>query len=450
MVYTQNFSDERKYIPAELKNTKKEWYIEFYSTNPYTAILERHRLRLNREYKRCSSRSEFIFQARLKVQSINNQLANEFLLSQNLQATTQSSYGIGMNPVEQPSQPRSYFPNGFSYQASQATAASSCIADSPSSRFFTPIEEVLDLYVAEKRHELRPSTMRSYAAFANQLERWIKKNAAGLQCYLFTPELAMRFMEYIYIGNNCKGKKNFAHRLEDGHVSARTYNNILKLARAFFSWAKEKCYIARNPFQDLKNKKAHKKLREPIPEVERNRIVNYFHSHQPAMELVMRLVYTSLLRPIEITRIKVEQLNFDEHFVDMPTDQTKTWTARASRMDPDLEALLKEHIKHAKPTDYLFDSSTEAWLPGKTPMNPHSFALAWGRMRKATKLNKVYQLYSLRDSGITDMLHANMNDLDVMQLAGHSSLSVTSRYANHYDHHLIERANTQAPKFLNK
>lgn len=77
----------------------------------------------------------------------------------------------------------------------------------------------------------------------------------------------------------------------------------------------------------------------------------------------------------------------------------------------------------------------------------HSFTLVWAEMRESLSLPETYQLYSLRDSGINSMLKANVNDLDVMQAAGHSDLKMTTRYANHIDSNLINRLNEQAPAF---
>lgn len=68
-------------------------------------------------------------------------------------------------------------------------------------------------------------------------------------------------------------------------------------------------------------------------------------------------------------------------------------------------------------------------------------------MRAVLKLPREYQLYSLRDSGINNLLKADATDLDVVQIVGHSDLSMTFRYANHIDESLIERINKIAPEF---
>lgn len=57
------------------------------------------------------------------------------------------------------------------------------------------------------------------------------------------------------------------------------------------------------------------------------------------------------------------------------------------------------------------------------------------------------QLYSLRDTGIYDMLKSGIDDLTVMQHADHSTLEMTTIYGNHQDPNLINLINEKAPKF---
>jgi integrase len=57
------------------------------------------------------------------------------------------------------------------------------------------------------------------------------------------------------------------------------------------------------------------------------------------------------------------------------------------------------------------------------------------------------QLYSLRDTGINEMIKSGIDDLSVMQHADHSSLDMTTRYANHADPHLVDVIYNKAPSF---
>jgi integrase len=129
----------------------------------------------------------------------------------------------------------------------------------------------------------------------------------------------------------------------------------------------------------------------------------------------------------------------------MPREKTKTWEAREGRLDAELEEMLRKHIQGANPDDYLFADSL--WRCGKRPMGNGTYGKAWDRMRTDLKLPKEYQLYSLKDTAINSMLKAGVDDLSVMQAAGHKDLSMTTIYANHHDDKLIDNLNQKAPKF---
>ena len=57
------------------------------------------------------------------------------------------------------------------------------------------------------------------------------------------------------------------------------------------------------------------------------------------------------------------------------------------------------------------------------------------------------QMYSLRDSGITDFLHAGIDPLTVQHHADHSSLAVQNIYTDHYDPNLNAIIYEKAPSF---
>ena len=218
------------------------------------------------------------------------------------------------------------------------------------------------------------------------------------------------------------------------------------MGRGVFTWAVEHCYLSENPFAKIKKKREGEKTRTIIPAEDRTRIFNYFKENNPAMCIIMQMVFTSLIRPIEITRIQVEDIDFVNHCIHLPGTKTKNGKSRDSRMDALLEQMLLEHTKHAKPTDYLF--ADKSWKCGKQTMSQHSFTNTWIDMRDEMKLPKEYQLYSLRDSGINSMLEEGIPALDVMQAAGHSDLSMTTRYGNHKNPNLIKKLNNAAPSMI--
>ncbi len=392
---------KKRYVPATLRRCDSEgWFVEYYAFNPYANQLQRRRIYVNRYRKRYRRIYEFQLFMDEYIAELNADLA------------------AGWSP--------------FKKTRKQTT-----------NRACTPMVDVVNAYEKEKRNELRDDTMRSYSCYCAHFREYITEVMPDLRCSDYTREMAVEYMDYLGQGER-KSKSTQKSKNEDGSLSARTYNNNLKFCRGLFSWAVSKCYCQYNPFEAIKTKREPAKLRTVIPPEDRQRIKRYFAENNPAFLIVMELVYTSLLRPAEISRIRVGQINFEQHCIEMNLTQTKNGKARNGRMNATLEAMLKEHIQGAMPSEFLFSGKT--WKPGMTSIVSHTYSCAWIRMRNALKLPEEYQLYSLRDSGIYYTLKAGADDLSVMQAAGHSDLSMTTRYANHVDVDLIERLNAIAPK----
>lgn len=378
------FSPEfNKYIPAYLHKNKSGWLIEYYAYNPVTEDLERKRIKLNTLRKRCTTATQFKMQAAEIVRAINNKLAG------------------GWSPF----------------------------GESENSRYYTKLQDVMQLYIAEKSKELRPDSMRSYKSFCHIFGEWCNKNTPDIQCVIFNRVLAVRYMDYCY---------------NERKVSARSYNNQLKMARALFSWAVEKCYCKENPFELIKTKREEEKKRILIPQSVRHDIKAYFDEKNPNYNIVLQLIFTSLLRPTEICRVQIQQIDLENRYIYMQGDKTKNRHHRYAYLSDELCERIRPIID-GKPKDYyLFGIG---YIPKRTPISSKMFRKDWDKMRKELKLPQEMQLYSLRDTGINNMLKAGIDPLTVMQAADHHDLAMTTRYANHADKNLFESLRQLAPTF---
>ena len=128
----------------------------------------------------------------------------------------------------------------------------------------------------------------------------------------------------------------------------------------------------------------------------------------------------------------------------MPSDKTKNGHHRYAFLSDELCGLLSPLVEHAKPDWYLISAD---YMPGVTSMDSKLYRKHWEKMRKALKLPDEMQLYSLRDSGINNMLKSGIDPLTVMQAADHHDMSMTTRYANHVDPNLMNTLREKAPKF---
>ena len=372
------------YQPAVLHhNDGMGWIIEYYILNPVSEVFERKRMRLNSMRKRYRTMAEFRTAANEIVCTINTKLAG------------------GWSPF----------------------------GESANTRLYEKMADVLQSFIREKERELKPDTLRSYKSFCNIFGEWVEKNMPCCRCSLFTKVHAVQYMDWY----------------TDTHSShPRTYNNHLKLANAFFSWAIEKCYTKESPFAHLRPKKVGEKSRTIVPADSRVLVRNYFEERCPAMIIVCELVYSSFIRPKEITRLKVNMLHLKEKYIELPGTITKNGNRRTAPLSQELCERLANHVLYSDPSDYLFG---DKWTPAPKATTTKVFWSRWARMREDLKLPATMQLYSLRDTGFFDKIKSGIDPLTVMQAADHHDLAMTTRYANHYDPNMVRIISEESPDF---
>ncbi len=374
-----------QYYPAVLKYSAKSigYYIEYYAIDGTTNELRRQIVKINRLKKRYRTVPEFKAQALMLVQELNTKLAG------------------GWSPF----------------------------LESSNSRFYTPLLLLLDEYLADKEKELRKASLLNYKSFCKVFGNWIKENAPTVRSGNFSRVYAVQYLDDFY-------KKK---------IVARTYNNQLKQCRAFFSWLVEKCYAKENPFANFKTKRTDQKRRILIPENTRKEIREWCLANNPNYLIVLQLVFNSLIRPKEISELRIKDLNLQEKYILVRPEVAKTHNARYASLSDELVALFSApEFAKAKLNDYILGNG---YVPSSVPISKARFRKDWDKMRKALNLPDEMQLYSLRDTGINTLLKNGVDTLTVMQHADHHDLSITTRYANHADPNLIKHINENAPTF---
>jgi site-specific recombinase XerD len=301
------------------------------------------------------------------------------------------------------------------------------------SRLYTPLPSIREKFLAAKSAEgCRPSTLTQYKSITDIWLRWCEDNGlADRFSGTYLRPLAVRYMDDV---------------LEQGNRH-RSYNNTLKVMRAFFQWAVDHCYAKENPFGGIKTLKKEPKIRILVPAEARRAVACYYAARCPAMNIVCQLVYSSAIRPAEILKIQLKHIHLERHYIAIPADNAKNHKERFATTTPSLDELLTPILTKYKNLDLYLFGKNKKLDPDSSPANKSYFQKSWERMRNATGLPKEMQLYSLRDTGLTDLLHAGIDQLTVQHHADHSSLAIQNIYTDHYDSGLNEKIYTMAPKF---
>ena len=367
------------YTPPILKKTASRGeHIEYYVYNPVTMKMERQRIRLEKLSHQFKNRSQYKQMVMQLMMNLTGKLAGGW-----------TPYGENQNVAE-----------------------------------YTPINKAIEAYIADKSRDLRKASMVSYISVAKIFVEWLTtQNIHEMASHLLNQRTCQRFMDEL------RDRPKFNNN---------TYNTYLKKYRACFAWMVDRGYCKENPFEKIKTLKKQEKIRQLIPVDARETVINHVRtSKHPNYEIVMHLIFTSLIRPSEIERLQVRDVDLKNKCIHIPANKAKTHKDRDAALSDTCIALLIPLLSKPGilPTWYLINSNYEC---GPEPCYHGMFKKHWMKIRKDCGLPDEMQLYSLKDSGITEMLEAGVSINQVKEAAGHADISTTNKYIGKDTEKMIE------------
>ncbi len=367
------------YKPAEL-HKNKDWRIVYYAKIPAKNELKRFRVRV----PKISSVSERNRTAKKMVLDINQKLA------------------AGWSPFyeDKTNQYKSY-------------------------------DEVINLFLSIIKREVedglkRPPTLKSYTSKIGIFKNYLKKNHKKVK---FIVELDIyiinSYLDYIYM---------------ERKVSPQTYNNHLGMLILFFEFCISKGFLKQNPAQGIKKKPKQKKKREVLGQNEKTKLKEYGNDNKAYYTLCM-LTYYTFIRRTELTKIKVSEVNLRNGYITVLAENAKNKKTENVTIPNALYPLLIDHLTTANNSDYLFSANN--FKPGKKQLKPKKISDEWVKFRKKHKIETKYQFYSLKDTGITDLLNTGIPAIKVRDQARHHDLEMTETYTcrNEKKDEVVQTAN---------
>ena len=348
--------------------------VSFYAFDPEQGCLRRKRMKLNRELKTVKGKRA----QREFVQGVVDRLRDELK--------------AGWNPWMQQSETLVY-----------ATWSEAC------ERYKAYLVKQLN------EHNMRPDSVASYMSYQRVLKRWVadeRKNAR--YAYQFDKRLVDAFLDYVYL---------------DKDNSIQTRNNYLSWVKSFSTWMLGKSYIEQDPTAGIPRMKVKSKMknRDVIPDSVLQSIHDYLQAHNRHFLLACYLLHYLFVRPHEIAQLKIEHFSLKNKTLLIHCDVAKNWQDAVVTLPVHvIELMLDLDVFRSPGSWYLFSAG---FRPGSEFRSEKFFRDYWTRvLRKELKFSDRYKFYSLKDTGITNMLRANTDVLSVRDQARHSSILITDIY----------------------
>ena len=358
------------YRPPKLTRGNPDWVIRYYVKDPATGRLRRIRIKVNH----IKPLRERVRVAREMMAAISERLA------------------LGWNPLRDASAPKSSVSAFDAY----------------------------DAFLKVKAKEAEAQSLASYKSYIKIFTGWLKENgfdqARPICCV--TRETALAFMD---------------HLDENAGISARTWNNYLSFLQTLHAWLREKGFIAANPFDGIKRKpkRLTAKKRRTFTDEELGRLFSWLGRNNPEYLAVCLLCYACFIRPKEIALLRCSDIDLEAQTVHVRSEIAKN-DNDSFRTIPDAVLPYLQRLDLSHPDWALFGKNYgdgEDFRPGPTPADQRKFAGYWSAwIRPALGFPTELQLYSLKDTGITNMATAGVAINLVQQQADHSNVAITSIY----------------------
>ena len=257
----------------------------------------------------------------------------------------------------------------------------------------------------------RADTIRAYKSFLELFKKYIENKKIPIKFVVkIDVFMIQNYLDYLYYE-----RKN----------SSSTYNNHLRFLNTFLLWCKSKNFIPANPLSISKQRQKHRKSVKLLTPQVKDKVKKLHNTHFHFYVLCM-LTYYCFIRRTELTKLKVSDVNLSGGYIIISGENSKNRKTESVTIPSNLLPDLAQHLITAHNSDYLFSQNN--YKPGKKAFTPKKISDEWAKFRKEGKFDSKFQFYSLKDTGITDLLNSSMPAIKIRDQARHYDLKITESY----------------------
>jgi integrase len=289
------------------------------------------------------------------------------------------------------------------------------------------ISEAIEFDLAIKKKTLRDSSIRSYKSHINVFRAWLDKNHPDVRYMVeVDKKLVFEFLNHI---------------LQD--TSARNRNNYRASLSSLFQCLEDNDIVAVNFIGKIKVLNSAPRRNKTYSLELQEEIFEYLKETDPLLLLYIKFVSYNFLRPIEVCRLKVGD-------IDIKT-RTLSFVAKNSPMKT---KIIPDILLMELPDLSTFDQESSLFTPEgmgkhwdiKLESKRGYFTKRFGKtVKKKFGLDLDHTLYSFRHTFITKLYRQMSKQASpfeakskLMQITGHTSMKALEKYLRDIDAQLPE------------
>jgi len=289
------------------------------------------------------------------------------------------------------------------------------------------IQKALDFDLSIKKEILEDSSLRSYKSHLNVFKRWIDESNNDIKNIKdVNKQLCVDFLNYILKRSSAKNRNNYRASLS-----------------SFFQCLVDNDVVLDNIISKINVLKSSPKRNKRYSQDQQKEIFSYLKEHDELLLLYIKFVAYNFLRPIEVCRLKVGDLDIK--------NKTLSFKAKNSPLKTKIipEILIKEipDLSNMDKNSLLFtpEGIGKYWKSQLESRRGYFTKRFTKLIKKKFDLDLNYTLYSFRHTFVTKLYHEFIKTMTpfqakskLMLITGHSTMLALDKYLRKLDAHLPE------------
>ncbi len=291
----------------------------------------------------------------------------------------------------------------------------------------TTIEEAIELDLTLKEKSLRATSFRGYSSNLRRFKKWLDQKQKHLK-YIEDVDKAVVVM---YLNEVLLSS------------SARNRNNYKASISSFYTTLVDNDILPINNIKNIKKLKTQSVRHKTYTEEQQNEIFEYLEKEDQTLLLFIKFLSYSFLRPIEVCRLKIGDINLKEKTISYRAKNKNYKT----RIIPSILYDVLPDLSKYRADDHLFNKQQigGVWDLGDDSKRGYYTTRFKTVVKDKFKLGAEYGLYSFRHTFITKVYRSLAEQYSpyetksrLMQITGHESMAALQAYLREIDVELPE------------
>lgn len=276
---------------------------------------------------------------------------------------------------------------------------------------YTNLEDQLKMVMDLKKSTLRHRSYQSYNYCKNSLVTWIQKeNLSYISAKDFTPVMAQRYFDSL---------------LKKG-LKGRSFNKTKGFLVTIFNMLVEREIIEKNPFRKIGKLPEEVGNNLAFSNIQKDELSKYLKERNPRLYLFTQFIYFCYIRPLELLRLKVSNIDLSKGMIFIHGSQSKNKKSESVIIPDAFMPLVKSMNLPGFPADdFLFGFQLQTC---PEPYSRNSVTKYHKEALRALSIPDEHTMYSWKASGNIAAYQAGIDLYNIMRQNRHHALSQTQTY----------------------